>query len=70
MVKKAVDRKFEPVYPVRKVAEVLDVDKETVYKFLSCKENDGGVIPRSDWFRLPNGHIRIRARAVRRLLGP
>ena len=53
----------EPTYSVAQVAEIFDVTKQTVYKWLQA-EDDDSVIPPDGWFKLPgSGHIRIK-RAV------
>jgi len=53
---------FEPVFSIRDVMSILEVDRYVVRKWLECE-----VIPRSDWFRLPGGAIRIRKRAIDKL---
>ena len=54
----------EPTYSVAQVAEIFDVTKQTVYKWLQV-EDDDSVIPPDGWFKLPgSGHIRIKRRSV------
>ena len=54
----------EPTYSVTQVAEIFDVTKQTVYKWLQV-EDDDSVIPQDGWFKLPgSGHIRIKRAAV------
>ena len=62
------EQRVEQVYTVAFVAEKLAVDKSTVFKWLSHEDGDGGVIPPEAWFKLPNGHIRIREWIVLKLL--
>lgn len=55
---------MEPSYSVAKVAKLLDVDKQTVYKWLEVDDGDS-VIPVDGWFKLPgSGYIRIKRSAV------
>jgi len=61
-------RQIEKVYSVAQVAELLSVTKQTVYKFLSLDEPELATIDPVHWFKLPNGHIRIRQKAVLKLL--
>ena len=59
----------EPTYSVAQVAEIFDVTKQTVYKWLQV-EDDDPVIPHDGWFKLPgSGHIRIKRTAVLILQG-
>jgi len=54
----------EPTYSVAQVAEIFDVTKQTVYKWLMMDEGES-VIPADGWFKLPgSGHIRIKYSAV------
>jgi len=50
----------EKVYSITDVAHLLSVTRQTVYKWLSIDEPEYAVIPPGAWFKLPNGHIRIR----------
>jgi len=60
----------ERVYSVSEVAELLSVSRNTVFKWLSLDEPEFAVIPPDAWIRLPSSnHIRIKAWAVRDLLG-
>jgi hypothetical protein len=64
-----LDRPPEPVYSVAQVAEIFDVTKQTVYKWLIMEDGDS-VIPPEGWFKLPgSGHIRIKRAAVLALQG-
>jgi hypothetical protein len=58
-------------YTVAEVAEILHVTKSTVMTWLDYDEGDpaSAVIHPDLWFKLPNGHIRIRQAAVDQLLG-
>lgn len=57
------------VYSVSDVADMLAVDRSTVFKYLSVNDSEVAVISPEDWFKLPGGEIRIRQRAVDLLLG-
>jgi len=50
----------EKVYSVTEVAASLAVTRQTIYKWLSIDEPEYAIIPPNAWFKLPNGHIRIR----------
>ena len=56
--------RIEKSYSVSEVAEIMSVDRRTVFKWLSISEPDDAVIPPNMWFKLPSGHIRILERAV------
>lgn len=60
---------LERVYSVAQVAESLAVTKQTVMKWISIDEPEYAVIPPDKWFKLPNGHIRIKESIVLQLLG-
>lgn len=64
-------RQLPPCYTVAEVAEILHVTKPTVMAWLEYDEGDpqSAVINPGLWFKLPNGHIRIRQAAVDQLLG-
>jgi hypothetical protein len=49
------------------VAEILSVTKKTIYKWLSLDEPEDAVIPPAAWYKLPNGHIRIKEWIVLKL---
>lgn len=54
----------EPTYSIAQVAEIFDVSKQTIYKWLII-DGDDSVIPPNGWFKLPgSGHIRIKRSAV------
>jgi len=55
-------RVSERVYSVTQVARMLNVSRNTVYKYL-----DSAIIPAEGWFKLPGGGIRIREAAVMRI---
>ena len=67
MLKKAKPKPSK-VFSVSQVAEILQVDKQTVYKWLSTDAPEYAVIPSDGWFRLPlSGHIRIKGWVVDKL---
>ena len=53
---------------VTQAALALGVDRKTVRKYLALDPEEGGPIGYDEWYRLPGGHIRIRAEAVERLM--
>lgn len=55
---------MEKAYSISQVAEIFSVSRTTIYKWLSLDEPESAVIPPQAWFKLPNGHIRIREWAV------
>jgi len=57
------------VFTVSEVAELLAVSRSTVFRYLAIDEPDLAVIDPGDWFKLPGGSIRIRARAIEKLMG-
>lgn len=60
--------KLPRIYSVTQTAELLNVDRRTVYKWLSTDEPEYAVIPREGWFRLPgSGYIRIKEWVVNKL---
>ena len=52
----------EKVFRVADIARMMEVDKHHIYKLI-----DAGIISREEWFKLPNGYIRIRASVVKRI---
>jgi hypothetical protein len=52
---------------VTQAAQVLGVDRRTIRKYLALDPEDEAPILFEEWFRLPGGHIRIYAAAIRRL---
>ena len=64
--------RIEKVYSVAEVARLFSIDKKTVFKWMAFEAEDQGeaVIPAEAWFKLPNGHIRIREWIVLKLLNP
>ena len=52
----------EKLYKTSEVAEMLGLDKKTIYKWMAC-----GILPANGWFKLPNGYIRFRAWLVKKL---
>ena len=63
-IEQSKPRPLEGVYSVASVAELMDVGKHYIYKLLNAD-----VIPEDGWFRLHgNGHIRIKAWLVEKLL--
>ena len=64
-----IGQEIEEAYKVSEVAEIFSVSRHTIFKWLSIREPEGTVIPRSSWFRLPSGHIRIRESAILKLMG-
>lgn len=64
-----IDRIAERTYRVSEVAEMLSVTRHTVSKWLSVNDPEYAVIPRSSWFRLPSGHIRIKESGILMLMG-
>ena len=59
----------ERVYSVSEVAHILGVTKQIIYKWLSIGHPEDAIIPPDAWIRLPNSnHIRIKERAVKKLL--
>lgn len=61
-------QKIEPTYSVREVCEIFKVTKGTVYKWLMDNGQGESAIDRKDWFKLPSGDIRIKRRAVIKLM--
>jgi hypothetical protein len=57
----------ERVYTVSEVCEILSVGRKTIYVWLAVDEPEKALIYPDEWFRLPNGHIRIREKALLRL---
>lgn len=59
----------EKSYSVTEVAEILSVDRKTVFKWLVPDEETGeAIIAGEAWYKLPgSGHIRIRESGVRKL---
>jgi len=62
-------KEVEKIYTVAEVAEIMRVDKQTIKKWLGVDSPELAVIEIDDWFRLPNGYIRIFERAVLKLQG-
>jgi len=54
--------KYQEVFSVSEVAAILAVTPQTVKKWIICD-----IITENDWFKLPNGYIRITKKAVDRL---
>ena len=54
-------KKLEASYSTGETARLLGVTKQTIFKFLSLEAPEDAVIPPDAWFRLPAGHIRIKA---------
>lgn len=64
-------KEIEKAYSLAEVAAILHVDKRTLFKWMMYDDDpEEAVIPPSEWFKLPNGHIRIRERIVLKLLNP
>jgi len=57
-------KKMEASYSTGKTAELLGVSKQTIFKYLSLEAPEDAVIPPDAYFRLPSGHIRIKAWAI------
>lgn len=58
------------MYSVTEVAEIFSVHRDTVIKWLSIDDDDiEAVIPPEAWFKLPNGHIRIKEWIIQKLMG-
>lgn len=55
-------------YTVTEAARILGVDRRTIRKYLALDPEDEGPIGFEEWYRLPGGHIRIRAEAVERIM--
>lgn len=60
--------KLEKVYSISEVAEILSVHRQTIMKWLSFDSPEDAIIPPKKWFKLPNGHIRIRESIIIELL--
>jgi predicted site-specific integrase-resolvase len=62
------DEQENKAFSVSEVAEILQVDKEIIYGWLSDDGRENAVIPPDGWFRLPGSeHIRIKEWAMERL---
>jgi len=57
---------MEKTYSVSKAAEILDVSCSKIYGWLS-KGFENDLIPLGCWYRLPNGHIRIKKWLIKEL---
>ena len=55
-------------YSVTQFAAALAVTRQTVYKYLSLGNPDDAVISPADWYKLPGGAIRIKARALAKIM--
>jgi excisionase family DNA binding protein len=62
-----MDQEFENSFSISQVARILAVDSRTVRKWLAVEDSRGAAIPRSGWYRLPGGQIRIKRSAVKKL---
>jgi len=59
------EERRNPVFSVVQASEVLGVDKETIYDWLSVRNPGNARIPEDGWFALPtNNHIRIKGWAI------
>lgn len=68
MARKKATPKPSKAFSVAQVVEILQVDKQTVYKWLSTDAPEYAVIPPEGWFRLPrSGYIRIKEWVVEKL---
>lgn len=64
----AARREQEAMYTITEVARIFKVSRTTVYKWLDFDDPEEAVIHPNDWFKIPTGHIRIRRRAVEKLM--
>jgi hypothetical protein len=58
---------FENSFSIGQVARICAVDRRTVRKWLAVDDTRGAAIPRSGWYRLPNGQVRIKRSSISRL---
>ena len=64
----AARRSQETLYTITEVARLFKVSRTTVYKWLAFDDPEEAVIHPNDWLKIPTGHIRIRRRAIEKLM--
>ena len=58
----------EKSYSITKVAEILSVTRQTIFKWLTVDEFGNSIIPSDSWYRLPgSNHIRIKAYIIQKI---
>jgi len=54
-------------YTITEVAEIFEVTRQTVYKWLISDDLGEAIISPTLWYKLPGGHIRVAKIAITKL---